>query len=146
MKKWISILTIFSSLLFIFAKANGQIDANVNGSFEISDVTVGNDTSHIEGWTFNKSGSADAFFKIVNNPVKDGERALAIAVEDTSEIASDIEALCDSLMMIPGETYRYSVRVRSTESGSTVHLTLRNESFGEFLRFEQNGTLDRDWQ
>jgi endo-1,4-beta-xylanase len=146
MRKQIFVFTILFSLLFVFATVYGQVDANINGSFEASNVTVGGDTSGVEGWTFNKDGGAIALFTIVNNPVKDGQRALAVAIEDTGNNALDIEALCDSLIVVPGESYRYSVWIRSTSSGSTVHLTLTNSSYGEFLRVEQNGTLNTDWQ
>ena len=49
-KLFVSIVLFF----FIIVPANGQVDINNNGSFETSDVTVGSDTSSVEGWTFNK--------------------------------------------------------------------------------------------
>jgi endo-1,4-beta-xylanase len=138
--------SILLSFLLIFVMAYGQIDANINGSFEASPVTTGGDTSSIEGWIFNKDSADLALFTIVDDPVKDGNRALAVAIDDTGEAASAIEALCDSLILVPGETYRYSVWIRSTGSGSTVHLIVRTTLFGEFLRLELNDTLNTDWQ
>lgn len=143
MRKKVFIFIVFSSFLIVFTTVYGQIK---NGSFEASNVTVGGDTSSVEGWTFNKGGDAVVSFTIVKEPVKDGERALAIAIENTGNNASDIEALSDPFIVVPGETYRYSVWARSTAPGSTVLLTLRNSSFGEFLSFGQNDTLNTDWQ
>jgi endo-1,4-beta-xylanase len=144
MRKQVFVFIFF--FVIIFVTVNGQIDANINGSFEASSVTTGSDTGSVEGWIFNKDSVDLASFIIVDEPVKDGERALAVAVKDTGETTSSIEALCDSLILVPGESYRYSVWIRSSASGSTVHLILSNSSYGEFLRLEQNDTLNTDWQ
>ena len=59
---------ILGTAALIFCWLGGIVHADVivnpNGSFANSNVTVGTDTASVEGWTFNKGGSAVASFFI----------------------------------------------------------------------------------
>ena len=146
--KRFSVLLI-TFLVFIFISINSayaQNAVNTNGSFEQSAVTQSGDTSAVEGWSFNLGGDADADFAIVDDPVQDGSRALAVTVHSTGTNAWDIEALSTNIPVTPGESYTYSVWVKASESGASTHLTVGNPSFQEFMRNEKNGVLTTEWQ
>ena len=140
------------TLLFIcslmFTNVQSQIIVNPNGSFELSNVTAGEDTSAVEGWSFNRSNPTYAKFRIVDDVVKDGNRALAVNVLATGSNPWDIEALSYPVPVVLGETYSYSVWVKSSASASTVHLTVGGPapSYVEYLRYEQNGTIGTGWK
>ena len=119
---------------------------NTNGSFEASAVTVGADTSGIPGWSFNLGGDADANFRIVDDTVKSGNRAIAISVNAIGTNPWHVELLSTDIVVEPGSQYRYAVWARSDQSGATGHFTVGNPSFQEFLRIERNGALDTTWR
>ena len=132
----------------LFSVISAQIVINPNGSFENSDVTVGEDTSAVEGWTFNLGGDANATFRIVDDIVKDGNRALAIKVWNIGSNPWHVEALNDPLIMVLGETYIYSVWARADEDGATAHFTVGGPppNYTEHMRNEQNEALTTEWQ
>ena len=141
---------ILGTAALIFCWLGGIVHADVivnpNGSFENSNVTVGTDTASVEGWTFNKGGSAVASFAIVDEPVKDGDRALAVTIDAIGESAWNIEALNAMIPVVPGESYRYSVWAMASDSGATAHFTVGNPSYQEFFRKQETTTLDTVWK
>lgn len=120
--------------------------ANDNGSFEVSDLTEGGEIGDIRSWTFELQDDAAADFAIVDDPVADGSRALAVTVTTQGSNAYSVQAINEPFTVVPGETYEYSVFAKSEQEGGSVHLTVGNPSFQESMRFEQNGVLTTEWQ
>lgn len=123
-----------------------EVIVNPNGSFESSTITVGGDTSSVEGWTFSKGGDAQASFQIVEEPVKAGQRALAITIDAVGSDAWSVEATNAVIPVVPGESYRYTVWVKVSEAGGTAHFTVGNPSYVESFRTHETGTLDENWK
>ena len=141
---------VLSMTALIFCWLGGivhsEVIVNPNGSFENSTVTVGTDTGSVEGWTFNKGGSAVTSFAIVDEPVKDGTRALAVTVDAIGESPWHVEALNAMVPVVPGESYRYSVWAMANDTSATAHFTVGNPSYQEFLRIQETSTLGPEWK
>jgi endo-1,4-beta-xylanase len=120
---------------------------NSNGSFENSPVTERADTSDIEGWTFELQDSADATFAIVDDEVKDGNRALRIDVHTAGPQDYSIQAINELFPVEPGINYTFSVWAKASEPGATANFTVGNPAFNEFGRIDKSQvTLTSDWQ
>lgn len=120
--------------------------ANDNGSFEVSELNDDAESDDVRGWTFELQDEGSANFAITDDPVADGERALAVTVDTPGNNNYSIQAINEPFTVVPGETYQYSVYAKSAEEGGSVHFTVGNPSFAESLRFEQNGALTTEWQ
>ena len=115
---------------------------NKNGSFELCDVTVGTDTTEAEDW---RLGGIDlASYKIVDNPVQDGERAISITINSDGINTWDIELLTPDVPVTPGETYNYSIWAKAKTAGAEVHFNVENPSFVEHMTFKKN--IGTEWE
>ncbi|MEJ2055589.1 MAG: hypothetical protein P8X42_16870, partial [Calditrichaceae bacterium] len=81
-----------------------------NGGFESSDtgVVAGAD---IEGWLIQVADGLDSppEFEIVSDTVQEGSRALKVTVKSVGSNQWDIQIVADSLQVMPGVLYDYSV-------------------------------------
>lgn len=120
---------------------------NENGSFESSDVTEQADTADVEGWVFELQDTGEANFAIVDDVVKDGDRALRIDV--TTQGANDwsIQAINELFPVEPELIYTFSVWAKASEAGGTANFTTGNQAFSEFGRLNNaDVSLTTEWQ
>lgn len=120
---------------------------NENGSFESSDVTEQADTADVDGWVFELQDTGEANFAIVDDMVKDGERALRIDV--TTQGANDwsIQAINELFPVEPELIYTFSVWAKASEAGGTANFTTGNQAFSEFGRLDNaDVSLTTEWQ
>lgn len=120
---------------------------NTNGSFEDAAVTERADTASIDGWTFELQDTGDATFAIVDDMVKDGDRALRVDVTTNGANDWSIQAINELFPVEFGVTYTFSAWAKASESGGTANFTVGNPSFNEFGRIDKSQvTLSTDWQ
>ncbi|MCF7803096.1 MAG: endo-1,4-beta-xylanase [Candidatus Marinimicrobia bacterium] len=139
---------VVSSLLimFLFGRANAQAVANPNGSFESSAVTVGDDTSGIDGWSFELGGDANANFTIVDDTVQHGNFALKIAVNALGSNDWDIQVVNEPFFVEPNVQFQMSVWARTDSTPeATANFTVGNPAFGEFGRMG-GAEVTNTWQ
>ncbi|SMO47556.1 endo-1,4-beta-xylanase [Gracilimonas mengyeensis] len=118
----------------VSAQAQSQVVVNDNGGFEDADVTVGEDTVGVTGWTFELQGDADANFIITDQGVHSGERALGVVVNGLGSSAWHIQAINEPFEVSSEKEYTFSVWLKSTSAGSAVDITAGNPDFDEFGR------------
>ncbi|MDZ7723516.1 MAG: endo-1,4-beta-xylanase [candidate division KSB1 bacterium] len=140
-----SVWLITLMLLFIFSidSALAQVAANTNGGFEATAVTAGNDTTDIEGWTFAVEDYARV--RVVDDPVKYGERALSVSVDSAGANSWDVQIVNEPFPVEPGKAYDFSVWARASESGVTAHFTAGDPEFNEFGRIHE-AALGTSWK
>lgn len=120
---------------------------NENGSFESSDVTEQADTADVDGWVFELQDTGEANFAIVDDVVKDGERALRVDV--TTQGANDwsIQAINELFPVEPEVNYTFAVWAKASEAGGTANFTTGNQAFNEFGRLNNSDvSLTTEWQ
>jgi endo-1,4-beta-xylanase len=130
--------------IFIWCAAEPEMFAQIvtNGSFENSNIGLATGTE-LKGWLIQVS-SGSATFEIVNDTVKLGNRALKVTVQGLGSNQWDIQIVADSLPVIPGTTYNYSVWAKSTKAGAQVNFTMGNYSYSEYSRISP--VLTTQWQ
>ncbi len=109
--------------------ANAQLVRN--GGFEstnpgIVDSTAGiTDGTAIKGWVIQvDSGiSPPPLFQIVSDTVEQGSRALKVIVHGLGVNQWSVQIVADSIHVIPGGVYSYSVWAKSEKPGATVNFT-----------------------
>ncbi|HES60261.1 MAG TPA: T9SS type A sorting domain-containing protein [Caldithrix sp.] len=104
---------------------------NTNGSFESSAVDTVSGTD-VEGWVIELGGDADAVFQVVDDTVQEGSKALKVTLNAAGSNQWDIQIVADSIHVIPGKTYNYSIWAKSSASGSQVNFTIGNYSYSEY--------------
>lgn len=120
---------------------------NENGSFESSDVTEQADTVDVEGWVFELQDTGEANFAIVDDVVKDGERALRIDVRTQGANDWSIQAINELFPVEPELIYTFAVWAKASEAGGTANFTTGNQSFSEFGRLNNaDVSLTTEWQ
>jgi endo-1,4-beta-xylanase len=138
---------ILAMLIFIAGNANAQV-VNINGNFE--DSPVGVDTSYqIQGWFIQVAAAATPLpvFEIVSDTVERGSRALKITVHGAGANQWDVQIVSDSIPVVPGRSYRYSVWAKASKAGCQVNFTVGNYAFTEYPGgVIRPATLSTDWQ
>ncbi|RNC83902.1 MAG: T9SS C-terminal target domain-containing protein [Balneola sp.] len=120
---------------------------NTNGSFEDAELTEQADTASIDGWTFELQDTGDATFAIVDDVVKDGDRALRVDIAAQGANDWSIQAINELFPVEFGVTYTFSAWAKASESGATANFTVGNPSFTEFGRINNSEvSLTTDWQ
>jgi len=104
-----------------------------NGSFENTELGQYAGTE-IEGWVIEAvSGLATApEFYIVDDSVHDGNRALKVVVNSIGTNDWDIQVIADSIPVIPGETYQYSVWAKCENASGQAVFSVGNYSYTEY--------------
>lgn len=145
-----SLLSIGTGCLLLLIIATGSLRAQVvtNGSFESS--STGDITSTgTKGWVVQVADTATPkpMFKIVSDTVEQGSRALMVAIYNVTTGGNqwDIQVVADSIHVVPGITYNYSIWAKSTKSGATVNFTVGNYSYSEYGRIG-GAVLGTSWQ
>jgi len=112
-----------------------------NGSFEESEVGV---VTEVAGWTIGIGGSANPVYEIVGEGAQHGNNCMKITVDDIGTNAWDVELAGDKIGVVPGETYVYSVWLRSDPTGGAADATVGNYAYNEYGR--QSVNLTDQWQ
>lgn len=120
---------------------------NPNGSFEDSPVTERADTAEVSGWVFELQDTGDATFAIVDDMVKDGNRALRVDVLTAGQNDWSIQAINEMFLIEPGVNYTFSAWAKASVDGATLNFTTGNPAFAEFGRIDKsNVNLSTEWQ
>jgi endo-1,4-beta-xylanase len=133
-----------SILSFIPARTFAQIVTN--GSFESSDTGIVNATE-IDGWLIQVAGGVTPapVFKIVDDTVLDGNRALKASINGIGTNQWDIQLISDSIPVTPGAKYNYSIWAKAEIAGAQVNFTVGNYSYSEYGAIRP-ATLTTEWQ
>jgi hypothetical protein len=119
---------------------------NENGSFENAEVgTIETNEGAVEGWSFGGIDEGLATFAIVEDPVHEGNRALAVTINELGGNAWDIQAINEGITVEPGTTYNYSVWARGPE-GTSATFTVGRPDFSEFQGASTTVEMTGDWQ
>jgi endo-1,4-beta-xylanase len=142
----LSSLMLVAAMLMLSASATLRAQLVTNGGFESS--SLGNITATAtKGWiiVIGSDITVPPVFQIVSDTVKEGSRALKVTVHSVGTNQWDIQAVADSIPVIPGVTYTYSIWARSTKPGATVNFTTGNYSYSEYGAIRP-ATLSTQWQ
>lgn len=130
--------------LVFLVSLQGYAQLVTNGSFE--NTATGTYTERgIQGWLLSVSGGGSATFSVVDDTVQKGNRALKVEVATKGTNAWDIQAVADSIPVVPGETYVYTVWAKSRISGAKVNFTVGRYNYNEYGRIHEV-TLTTQWQ
>jgi endo-1,4-beta-xylanase len=140
-------------MLWCFTVSNVYAQIVTNGSFESSntgivDSTAGiYDGTSVKGWVVQvDSGiTPPPVFQIVSDTVEQGNRALKVTVHGLGTYQWSVQIVADSLHVIPGATYNYSIWARSEKPGETVNFTTWSQAGGEYGAIRP-ATLSTNWQ
>ncbi|HVN48332.1 MAG TPA: endo-1,4-beta-xylanase [Bacteroidota bacterium] len=99
-----------------------------NGGFESSDTGT---VTSVVGWFLQSATdvATPAVFQIVNTPTQSGNRALAVQINSLGTNDWDIQAVAESISVIPGRIYQYSVWAKAANAGAKADFTVGNESY-----------------
>ena len=117
-------------LLLVFTAINLNAQLVTNGSFEATALGVvsGRD---VAGWVIEKqAGSAD--FEIVDSVVQHGNRALKVVVSAIGSNQWDLQIVADSIPVVPGGNYRFTVWAKAQNAGAQVNFTVGNYAYSEY--------------
>ncbi len=142
----VSGLILVAAMLMLPIQTSLHAQIVNNGGFESSSVGDISATG-TKGWLVQFVGTIapPPVFEIVSDTVKEGSRALKVTVHGLGTNQWDIQIVADSIHVIPGVTYSYSVWAKSARSGATVNFTVGNYSFSEYGAIRP-ATLSTQWQ
>ncbi len=104
----------------------------INGGFESSNTGVV-DSTGIKGWIIFAQGITPApVFEVVSDTVEEGNRALKVTVHGLGSNPWNVQIVADSLHIIPGITYDYSIWAKTDKAGAQVAFTVGNYSYSEY--------------
>ena len=146
LKQSINVMSYVMALVLALtvSPATGQIETN--GSFENTPAgPVALDG--IDGWVLEigSSVSTPPDFEIADDMAHAGEKSLKIVVNSIGSNSWDVQAVGDSIPVVPGETFVFSVWAKSANAGAQANFTVGNYSFNEYGAIRP-GTLTAEWQ
>jgi len=134
--------TCIIGLLLVFTAINLNAQLVTNGSFEATPLgeVSGRD---VAGWVIEKqAGSAD--FEIIDSVVQHGNRALKVVVSAIGSNQWDLQIVVDSIPVVPGGKYRFTVWAKAQKAGAQVNFTVGNYAYSEYT-FIRPATLTTTW-
>ena len=142
----LSSLMLVAAMLMLSTSATLRAQVVTNGGFEssgIGDITA----TATKGWVIIIGGSIapHPVYEIVSDTVEEGSRALKVTVHGLGPNQWDIQMVADSILVIPGVTYTYSIWAKSTKPNATVSFTIGNYSYSEYGAMRP-ATLGTHWQ
>ena len=115
-----------------------------NGGFE--DSNVGNvDSMTVKGWIFQSDAGLNPDIQIVSDTVEQGKRALSVTVHTVGANPWSIQAVADSIHVVPGVTYNYSIWAKASKNGAQANFTIGNYSYAEYGAIRP-ANLTTNWQ
>ena len=129
--KILAISKVFvTCLLLVFTALNLNAQLVTNGSFEATDLGVVSGTD-VDGWVIEKlAGSAD--FEIIDSDVQHENRALKVVVTEPGSNQWDLQIVADSIPVVPGGNYLFTVWAKAQQAGAQVNFTVGNYSYIEY--------------
>lgn len=138
------ILQIFIFLIFISATAKGQTPLNPNGGFE--DATLGEKYyDEIPGWELYSWFSGTGTFEVVDDPVKEGDRALCVDVTELGTLSFSVQAINFPFPVEPNTEYTYSVWAKANKEGSVLSFLVEDPSYNIWA-MEESVPMTTEWQ
>ena len=134
---------VLSIALLMGIAGTSKAQIVTNGSFESSNVGVVTNTD-MKGWLI-QIAAGTATFEVVSDTVKQGSRALKVSVKTVGVNQWDIQIVADSLPVVPGATYNYSIWAKAAKAGAQVNFTMGNYSYSEYGAIRP-ATLTTQWQ
>jgi endo-1,4-beta-xylanase len=146
-RNWIFIFISFCAIN-ILCLATGRTFAQTlrNGGFESSDTGTVSSTE-ISGWLIQVAGGVSPVpeFKIVDDSVKEGNRALKVLVNDIGTNQWDIQVISDSIPAKQDATYSYSIWAKAEKPGAQVNFTVGNYAYSEY-KVIRPANLTTEWK
>ncbi|HNW49815.1 MAG TPA: endo-1,4-beta-xylanase [Prolixibacteraceae bacterium] len=145
-KRLLSIRFLYLAVILSLITCSSFAQIVTNGSFESCDTGFVT-TTPVKGWLLQASSSLSPSpeFKIVDDVVEQGNRALKVSIQNIGTNQWDIQAISDSIPAIPGATYNYSVWAKAEKYGAQVNFTVGNYSYSEYKAIRP-ATLSTEWQ
>ncbi len=135
-----------STTLKVLSQGLGQ-PLNTNGSFENTEPGVVTDLEEgVEGWVLELLDNAEADFEIVDDEAQHGNHSLKVVPTTLGTQAWHIQAVADSIPVVPGEAYRFSIWARAEEEGARLDITVGNYAFAEYNAIRPANLAGTDWQ
>ena len=138
---------LLAAMLAVFSLPSAlRAQIVTNGGFESSglgDIT----STGTRGWVIAVASgiTPPPVFEIEGDTVEEGIRALKVTLHGLGTNQWDIQIVADSIPVIPGVTYTYSIWAKSAKPGATVNFTVGNYAFSEYGAIRP-ATLDIHWQ
>jgi hypothetical protein len=136
---------IMMLIAFLFTVTFGTLEAKVinpDGGFEAAAVTVGDDTSGVDGWSFQQASAGLANFVIVDDPVYEGNLALKITINSLGSNSWDIQAVNETFGVFAGVTYTVSVWARTETGTASANFTAGAPDYTEYGRLQVTDLSD----
>ncbi len=130
----------------LFANQLSAQNLVTNGSFESSNLGDAT-TENTKGWNIEVGASIDPQPQIVviDSVVQDGSKALQLKIEAVGTNSWDIQCIADSIPVIPGKDYTYSIWAKAKNPGAQVNFTVGRYNFSEYAAIRP-ATLTTEWQ
>lgn len=123
---------LWKAMLLLICFSTGTLLSQLvrNGGFENSPpgIVTGSD---VQGWQIFISGGS-AQFEVVSDTVYRGERALKVLVSSLGSNQWDIQIVADSIPIVPGHKYKYSIWAKAERSGAQVNFTVGKYNYNEY--------------
>lgn len=120
--------SMFLAIALTIFSANAQLVTN--GSFE--NTAPGQYTgTEIEGWLI-QVDAGSGVFEVIDDMAQQGSHSLKVDVSAIGSNQWDIQIVGDSIPVIPGEKYRFTVWAKSQSLGAQVNFTVGNYSYSEY--------------
>ncbi|MBN1302570.1 MAG: endo-1,4-beta-xylanase [Melioribacteraceae bacterium] len=117
-----------------------------NGSFEETEPdTVAGDLTGIDGWVLQLMDGAVADFEITADSAQHGNNSLKVLPTTIGTNQWSIQAVADSIPVIPGDTYTLTVWAKAETAGAQINITAGNYSYSEYGALRPV-TLTTEWQ
>jgi endo-1,4-beta-xylanase len=140
-------ITAYCTLLLLTLMA-GRVNAQLvtNGDFENSNVGVVNNAD-VKGWLIQIASTVTPapVLQIVSDTVEHGNRALKVTVHGLGTNPWDIQAVADSIPVVNGRTYNYSIWAKADKPGAQVNFTMGNYAYSEY-KVIRPANLTTSWQ
>ncbi len=138
------ILQIFIFLIFMSVTAKGQTPVNTNGGFE--QATLGEKHyDEIPGWELFSWLSGTGTFEVVDDPVKEGTRALCVEVTGLGTSSFSVQAINFPFPVEPNTEYTYSIWAKSNKEGSVVSFLVEDPSYN-IWEIEESVPMTTEWK
>jgi endo-1,4-beta-xylanase len=143
-KKFTTKIAFLMMLLFLVSNLKAQIVTN--GSFEETALGPVTDTA-VKGWLIQVASGLTAApsFSIVNETAQSGSNSLKVVVNSAGTNSWDIQIVADSLHVVPGSTYKYSVWAKADKANSQIYFTIGNYDYKEYGA-DRNSKLTTEWK